>query len=265
MTTPCVRSFVQIPSTGGQDAGSVPRDPAVADALRVLDAWIDYQVHWSEPGLAIGIVHDHELIWARGYGFADMERGIPATPESVFRVGSISKVFTAIAVMQLRDEGKLDLDDPVEEHQPWLRVRRADPYDSPITVWHLLPHTSGLPHSPEGVDWVTYTGLAREEVIRGFPQVESSFPVGTRYQYSNLGFVVLGELVAGLSGGAVHRVRPNPHPRPAGHVVPRAGTGLDDAEPGQAVCRRCAPATRRRALLGHAVHHAGPVDGTLAL
>lgn len=197
---PVHASLVQSPSNARQDADSVTGDPAVADALRVLDAWIDYQVHWNEPGLAIGIVHDGELIWAKGYGFADIERGIPATPESIFRIGSISKVFTAIAVMQLRDEGKLDLDDPVEEHLRWFRVRPADPNDPPITIWHLLSHTSGLPHSPEGVDWVTYTGPAREAVIRSLSRVETSFPVGTRYQYSNLGFLVLGELVAALSG-----------------------------------------------------------------
>jgi CubicO group peptidase (beta-lactamase class C family) len=193
-------SFAQIPSTPGQGSESATESPAVADALRVLDAWIDYQVRWNEPGLAIGIVHDHELIWAKGYGFADIERRIPATSDSVFRIGSISKVFTAIAVMQLRDQGKLNLDDPVEGHLPWFRVRRADPHDSPISIWHLLSHTSGLPHSPEGVDWVAYTGPAREEVIRSLPRVVTSFPVGTRYQYSNLGFVVLGDLVAAVSG-----------------------------------------------------------------
>lgn len=221
---PLLASLVQTRPTAVEDAETLSEDPMLADALRVLDAWIDYQVHWNEPGLAIGVVYDHELVWAKGYGFADIEHGIPATPETVFRIGSISKVFTAIAVMQLRDKGKLDLDDPVVDHLPWFTVPPADRYDPPITIWHLLSHTSGLPHSPEGVDWVTYSGPGRGDMIRHLSQVELMFPVGTRYAYSNLGFMVLGELVATISG--------EPYPEYVrGHILDPMGMSSTEMEP----------------------------------
>ena len=91
----------------------------MADALTLLDLWIEEQrLYHQIPGIAIGIVYDQELIWSRGYGFSDLDAQTPMTPATLLRIGSVTKVFTATAVMQLRDQGKLSLRDPVTEHLP---------------------------------------------------------------------------------------------------------------------------------------------------
>lgn len=85
--------------------------PAVRSAVDLLEAWLEAQrVYHELPGLSIGIVHDQTLLWARGFGWADVERRRPATPDTLFRIGSITKLFTATAILMLRDAGKLRLD-----------------------------------------------------------------------------------------------------------------------------------------------------------
>src|SRR6059058_1986623 len=106
------------------DRDSWARKPEIAAALTVLDAWIAATVAQKEqPGLSIGIVYDQDLVWAKGYGFADLERRLPATPTTIYRIASISKLFTATAIMQLRDGGKLRLDDPVSDRLPWFSIK----------------------------------------------------------------------------------------------------------------------------------------------
>ena len=90
------------------------QDPGVDASFKVLDAWIKATMRNREqPGLSIGIVHDQNLIWAKGYGFADIANEVSATPSTRYRIASISKLFTTTAIMQIRDAGKLQLDDPV--------------------------------------------------------------------------------------------------------------------------------------------------------
>jgi CubicO group peptidase (beta-lactamase class C family) len=118
----------------------------VAAALTVLDAWITATVAQREqPGLSIGIVYDQDLIWAKGYGYADLQRQVPATPTTIYRIASISKLFTATAIMQLRDAGKLRLDDAVSDRLSWFSIKKTYEGGPPITVRNLITHTSGLP------------------------------------------------------------------------------------------------------------------------
>src|SRR5437868_7871197 len=108
-------------------------------------AWIQAMVtSREEPGLSIGIVYDQDLIWAKGYGFADRDKRLPATPSTLYRIASISKVFTSIAILQLRDAGKLQLDHPVRKHLSWFQVKGPQPDAAEITIRDLLRHTSGL-------------------------------------------------------------------------------------------------------------------------
>src|SRR6184192_3943803 len=107
----------------------------------------------EQPGLSIGVVYDQELIWAKGYGYADLERRVPTTPSTIYRIASISKLFTATAIMQLRDAGKLRLDDPVSERLPWFSIKKTYDGGPPITIRHLITHTSGLPRELSGVNW----------------------------------------------------------------------------------------------------------------
>jgi CubicO group peptidase (beta-lactamase class C family) len=96
--------------------------PDVRAGLDLLGAWIEAQMASAGvPGLSVAIVHDQDLVWARGFGWASLERQIPATPETLYRIASITKLFTATALLQLRDAGKLGLDDPLAKHLPWRR------------------------------------------------------------------------------------------------------------------------------------------------
>jgi CubicO group peptidase (beta-lactamase class C family) len=121
-------------------------DPGVRSAIGLLEAWLESQLAYRGwPGLSIGILHDQELIWARGFGHASLERAERATPDTLYRIASITKLFTSTAILQLRDAGKLRLDDPLTQHVPWFNIGQAHPDAPPITIQHLLTHTAGLP------------------------------------------------------------------------------------------------------------------------
>ncbi|MFN4261052.1 MAG: serine hydrolase [Gemmataceae bacterium] len=173
----------------------------VASALRILEAWIESQLAYKQlPGLSIGIVHDQELIWAKGYGYADVEKKIPATPRTVYRIASISKLFTSIAILQLRDQGKLHLDDPVAKHLPWFQIKIPHADAPAITIRHLLTHTSGLPRESDFPYWNDNQFPTRQQLIDKLPSQEAPYPPETKWKYSNLALSLAGEIVSAVSG-----------------------------------------------------------------
>jgi len=175
--------------------------PEIAAALTVLDAWVGATVTEREqPGLSIGIVYDQDLIWAKGYGYADLAKRVPATPATLYRIASISKLFTATAIMQLRDAGKLGLDDRVAAHLPWFAIRDTFADDREIRIRHLLTHTSGLPREVEGLNWSDNRFPVRDSMVRALPGQLMVYPVGTEWKYSNLALSVAGEIVSRESG-----------------------------------------------------------------
>ena len=182
-------------------ADPLARRPAVAGALAVLDLWIGETLAARDlPGLSIAVVHDQELVWAQGYGFADLAARTPATPATLYRLGSVTKLFTATAAMQLRDAGKLRLDDPVAHHLPWFAVE-SEFADAPaITIRHLLTHTSGLPREAAFPYWTDHVFPGRDDVIAALPGQRAVFAPESRIKYSNLGVALLGEVVAAASG-----------------------------------------------------------------
>ena len=131
------------------------RDPEVKGAVRLFSAWLEGQIAYRGlPGIAVGVVADQDLAWSAGFGFADVAAKRPMTPQTKFRMASHSKLFTATAIMQLREQGKLHLDDPVSKHLPWFKVKSGGPDDPAITIEHLLTHSSGLPREA-GAHWST--------------------------------------------------------------------------------------------------------------
>ncbi len=154
----------------------VADDPGVQSNLRLLEAWIETQIAYRNlPGMSIGIVYDQELVWARGFGYADVASKTPATPATIYRIASNSKVLTSIAVMQLRDAGKLRLEDPVADHLRWFRIRQRFPDARPITIRHLLTHTSGLPRDAAYPYWTDLDFPTLEEVQSALPEQETVF------------------------------------------------------------------------------------------
>ena len=187
-------------SPAGASASKLAETPDVAAALAVLDAWLEAaRVAKEEPGLSIAIVHDQDVVWAKGYGLADVARKQAATPETLYRIASLSKLFTATAVMQLRDAGALALDDPVEKHLPWFHVRSAGADAAPITIRQLLTHTSGLARELPLPYWNDLAFPSREDMIRLLATQSAVFAPETEWKYSNLALAVAGEVVAAVS------------------------------------------------------------------
>ena len=114
----------------------------VASTIDLLSAWIEAQMAYNgQPGISIGVVYDQELLWARGFGYANVEQKIAAMPQTIYRIASITKLFTSTAILQLRDAGKLQLDDPITRHLSWFNIqnRYADAPPSPYVTCSRIP------------------------------------------------------------------------------------------------------------------------------
>lgn len=177
------------------------RKTKLASAFGDIDRLLaDFAARTHLPGAAWGIVIDGELAHSGAVGYRDIETKAPVNADTVFRIASMTKSFTAMAILSLRDEGKLSLDDPAERFVPELKALRYPTTDSPrITVRHLLSHSEGFPEdNPWGDQQLKVT---REEMLRmisvGIPF--SNAP-GVAYEYSNYGFAILGEIVSRASG-----------------------------------------------------------------
>jgi len=180
---------------------SVADNAEVVTNLKLMERWIEAQrLYRGLPGLSVALVHDQDLIYAGGFGFADLDDEVPATKTTLYRIASITKLFTATAILQLRDQGKLQLDDPIERHLPWFRIKNRFPNAPPVTIRHLLTHTSGLPREAAFPYWTDYKFPSRAEVIRGLEQQETVFPSETKLKYSNLAYALAGEIVSEVSG-----------------------------------------------------------------
>ena len=161
----------------------------------------DYATANRIPGAAWGIVIDGELAHTGVTGYRDIASKSPVTPDTVFRIASMTKSFTAVAILKLRDEGKLALDDPAEKYVPEMKALVYPTADSPkITIRHLLSHAEGFPEdNPWGDQQLADTDEQMSAMIRaGIPF--SNAP-GIAYEYSNFGFAILGRIVANVNGG----------------------------------------------------------------
>ncbi|HET7172335.1 MAG TPA: serine hydrolase domain-containing protein [Gaiellales bacterium] len=154
------------------------------------------------PSAAVGVVHGDELVWSSGAGFADIAGRRAAGPETLYRIASITKTFTGTAVMQLRDEGRLHLDDPAVAHLPELRNAQS-PFGSieTVTIRRMLSHESGLVGDPPGTDWAsaTYEASPAANLARA-GEIGTTVPPSTQQKYSNLAYQLLGEIVTRVSG-----------------------------------------------------------------
>jgi CubicO group peptidase (beta-lactamase class C family) len=190
--------IVRLSAAGQPDA--ITSDPEFQSTVQILSTWIRAQIEYAGiPGLAIAVVHDKDLLWSAGFGVRDLATREPVTPGTIFRIASITKTFTSTATLILRDQGKLDLDDPVARHLSWFTYRNAYP-DEPVTIRQLLTHTSGLPREAAFPYWSENEFPTREQLIEAFKTQESIFEPGTRIKYSNLAMAILGEIVAKASG-----------------------------------------------------------------
>ena len=176
--------------------------PDVASNIALMEVWLKARLAYDKgsPGVAVAIVHDQEVVYAGGFGLADVESKTPVTADSIFRIASHSKLFTAIAVMQLRDQGKLSLDDPITRYLPWFQIQSDFADAPPITIRHLLTHTSGLPREAGSAYWQEFNSPTADEVRERLPGQRAALPTETRWKYSNLALGLAGEIVTAVSG-----------------------------------------------------------------
>lgn len=205
------------------------KQPEVAAAIKVFDAWATATAATREqPGVSIGLVYDQDLMWAKGYGFADLEKKTAATPATLYRIASITKLFTTTAIMQLRDAGKLQLDDPVSKHLAWFKPRNPYPQAPVLTIRHLVTHTSGLPREAAGTNWSDLKFPSRKEMMQILADQEAVLPPETEWKYSNLALAIAGEVVAAVSGEPWEQYVENRVLKPlnmdATRVIPKADT-----------------------------------------
>lgn len=179
----------------------IDRRERMAAAFPVIDRRMaDYAAAEHIPGLIWGLVIDDQLAHVGVSGLRDVAVNAPVTPDTIFRIASMTKSFTAMAILKLRDEGRLSLDDPAERYVPELRQWRGPTDDSPrITVRHLLSHSAGFPEdNPWGDQQLDLT----EEDFTAMLSRGMSFSTapGTAYEYSNYGFAILGRVISRVAG-----------------------------------------------------------------
>lgn len=206
-------------------AQSLADDSRVASAIGLLQAWVDAEQAYNRiPSVSMAVVHDQDVVWRGAFGFSHLERRTPATTRTIYSICSISKLFTSIGVMQLRDQGKLRLDDPLSEHLSWFALERTHDEAPEITIQGLLTHSSGLPRESDYPYWTgpEFDFPTRQQVIERLSSQETLYPADRYFQYSNLGLTLAGELIVALGG------------QPYGEYVRRnilETLGLDDTTP----------------------------------
>ena len=151
------------------------------------------------PGYAFGLVVDGKLVFKTSGGYANVEQKIPASSSSMFRIASMSKSFTALAILQLRDQGKLHLDDPVQMYIPAMKAQGLTKDAPAITIRHLMSHSAGFPEdNPWGDRQLADTEDELLQLIKA--GISFSNAAGVQYEYSNLGFTMLGYIIHKVSG-----------------------------------------------------------------
>ena len=184
----------------GQNTAGVA--PLSGPDVSSIDAFVSSEMLANRiPGLSLGIVHGTQIVHLQGFGAADAT-GRMVTPQTPFMIGSMSKSFTALAVMQLVEAGKVELDAPAQRYLPWFRV--ADPTASArITVRQLLNQTSGIPANSENElkeGFLSTGNVTLEQYVRGLKTLVLDRPVGASFEYANTNYSVLGLIVQTVSG-----------------------------------------------------------------
>lgn len=156
---------------------------AIQPAFARLDEYITRHMRETgAPGMTLALANRDGLIRASTYGYADTKAGLRVVPETMFEIGSISKSFVSLALLQLRDEGKLDLNKPIVEYLPWLKINSKF---APVTTHHILSHTAGLPGAPLLLDAL-------------LAELWTAYAPGKQFLYSNTGYNILGFLIEAI-------------------------------------------------------------------
>jgi len=188
-------------SCGQTQADKQTHNLSKADKLEEL--LTTYALHGKFQG-SILVAEENEIIYKKGFGVANMEWDIPNQPDTKFRIASITKQFTALLIVQLASENKLDLNVPISTYLPDYPKKSANI----ITIQHLLTHTSGI---PEFDDFVNYNDIERNryrpnELVNIFANGDLQFTPGEKFSYTNPGYVILGVIIEKITGKRYEQV-----------------------------------------------------------
>ena len=191
------------------------------EAVQKIDAAVEaWKAQSGAPALSVAVVLDNQLALTKGYGLADVEKKIPASDETVYRIASLTKSLTAIAVMQLVEQGKLDLDAPIQKYCPIFPEKQW-----PVTPRQLLIHFAGIRHNTWSETRSTQHYASTDDAVTVFKDDALLFEPGTKYSYSTQGYVLLGCAIEGASGVPYFQYLTEHVLKPAGMTK----TTLDDA------------------------------------
>jgi CubicO group peptidase (beta-lactamase class C family) len=170
--------------------------------MHKMDEMIESHMFYKDiPGLAAGILFQNEMIYGKGFGVTDLSKKTPMTTEAVFHMASISKIFTATAVMQLAEKGLVSIDLPLLRYIPELRVASHESYLKDITVRQMLSHTAGLPDC-EDYEWdqPRFDERALRDYVLSLGNLQLTATPGSRFNYSNIAYEMLGYLIEVMTG-----------------------------------------------------------------
>ena len=185
-----------------------PKKPAVipiGDYSYTIE-YVNYQINkimkkYDLPSVEIALIDDQDVIYEKAYGFSEFDKKTPATLDTVYKLGSITKLFTGIEIMRMYEEGLIDLDAPITEYLPDFYINSRFSASEPINIRSILAHRSGLPRNETLLQWYWE---ARPDVLKVLTESLSdayqAFPVGYRYKYSNIGYNVLGRIIEVVRG-----------------------------------------------------------------
>jgi CubicO group peptidase (beta-lactamase class C family) len=177
-------------------AAAIQSQRQYTEELKQFDDFVARQMKFDKtPGLTIGFIKDN-FVWVKGYGFADLENKVPAKPESAYRLASVTKPMTALAIMQLVDKKKIDLDAEVQTYVPYFPKKQW-----PVTVRQVLGHIGGISHYKNSEQELHIKEhKSTREAIAIFQDFDLVAEPGTRYNYSSYGYNLLGAIIESASG-----------------------------------------------------------------
>lgn len=197
-------SFIAVIATMILLVGGCATAPQKPTTLKIGDyQYLKEYLSWSIlkdmkkhniKGLSIAIVDGQKTVWAKGFGLADEEKNLPASSQTVYRIGSISKVITATEIMRLYQAGKIDIDQPVKTYIKDFSIRSRYENTQPVTLRSLLSHHSGLPSDIIAGMWVQ-NPISLAELVHRIKDESLTSPPQTMYKYSNIGFSLLGRVI----------------------------------------------------------------------
>lgn len=170
-----------------------------AQVAEALSKFVQHEMEDKKlPAFSIALVDDQQVVWAQGFGYADPDKKIPATPETVYRIGSVSKLFTDIGVMQLVERGELDLDAPIQTYLPDFHPH--NPFHKDITLRQLMSHRAGLLREPPVGNYFDPSELSLSAMVHSLNDTTLVYPPESHTKYSNAGVGTIGYVLEKHSG-----------------------------------------------------------------